>query len=78
MSFGDGNLHEKCEQYRRQLGAANARARNYKQRINDLERLASNMATVLDGLANQHYTLNFNYYRTLVARAREMGIEVGE
>lgn len=27
MSFGDGNLHEKCEQYRRQLGGMTA-ARN--------------------------------------------------
>jgi len=78
MSFGDGNLHEKCEQYRRQLGAANVRARNYKQRIKDLERLASNMATVLDGLANRHRPLKLNYYRSLVNRAREMGIEVDE
>ena len=78
MSFGDGNLHKKCEQYRRQLGAANVRARNYKQRIEDLEKLSKDMSEVLDGLANRHRPLNFNYYRTLVARAREMGIEVGE
>ena len=24
MSFGEGNLHEKCEMYRRQLGGVNA------------------------------------------------------
>lgn len=35
MSFGDGNLHEMCERYRRQLGAAQARERRLKAEVRE-------------------------------------------
>ena len=38
MSFGDGDLHEKCEMYRRQLGGVNAASNRKSQRIRELEK----------------------------------------
>ena len=38
MSFGDGDLHEKCEMYRRQLGGVNAANNRKSKRIRELEK----------------------------------------
>lgn len=43
MSFGDGDLHEKCEMYRRQLGGTQAALNRSKQRCKELESLVRDM-----------------------------------
>ena len=52
MSFGDGDLHEKCEMYRRQLGGVNAannrkaaEIRRLRKRVAELESLVQDMAS---------------------------------
>ena len=52
MSFGEGDLHEKCEMYRRQLGGVNAannrksaEIRRLRKRVAELESLVCDMAS---------------------------------
>ena len=51
MSFGDGNLHEKCEEYRRQLGGMTAAHNRTKARIAELETENSELRKRVDNAA---------------------------
>ena len=74
MSFNEGDLHEKCEMYRRQLGGVNAannrksaEIRRLKKRVAELESLVRDMwPLVLADSASEAFA----------ERMRELGIEV--
>lgn len=55
MSFGEGNLHEKCEMYRKQLGGTNAAFARCRQRCMELESLVRSLAGMIeDGRARDN------------------------
>jgi len=47
MRFGDGDLHEKCEMYRRQLGGVNAANNRKSQRIRELEKRVAELESLV-------------------------------
>ena len=52
MSFGDGDLHEKCEMYRRQLGGVNAANNRKSQRIRELEKRVAELESLVRDMAS--------------------------
>ena len=82
MSFGDGDLHEKCEMYRRQLGGVNAannrksaEIRRLRKRVAELESLVRDMASELRSLNDGGIPTDCMEHEQ---RIRELGIEVDD
>ena len=53
MSFGEGDLHERCEMYRRQLGGTNAALRRETQKAKDLQDQVDELRFLLRAALNR-------------------------
>ena len=77
MSFGEGDLHERCEMYRKQLGGMTAANNRLKEELSELSELVRDMWKELCDLEGSYEE---NGYSTSLPefeqRVKAMGIEV--
>ena len=76
MSFGDGNLHEKCDMYRRQLGGTNAALNRSRQRERDIEGLVQSLFRTLCTLFVNGHAPTGRQIDHYEKRIKDIGIEV--